>query len=78
MANFEIIGRITSRETIARGSGIRDLADLREDYGDGNWRKCKGEAKVRFADGTICDAEMHWYEAHGIGRRREKIKRVLR
>jgi hypothetical protein len=76
--NFEIIGRITNRETIARGGGIRDVRKLRERYGDGDWRKCKGEVKVRLADGTIFDAEIHWYEAHGIGRRREKIKRILR
>lgn len=78
MPHFEIIGGITNRETIDRGGGIRELAKLREEYGGGNWRKCKGEAKVEFADGTICDVEIHWYEAHGIGRRREKIKRVLR
>ncbi len=78
MAKFEVIGQIANRETIARGNGIRDIGKLRRNHGDGDWRKCKGEAKVRLADGTICDVETHWYEAHGIGRRREKIKRVLR
>lgn len=78
MPDFEVIGRINNRETIARGGGVRDIGKLRENYGEGNWRKCKGEAKARLADGTICDAEIHWYEAHGIGCRREKIKRVLR
>lgn len=75
--NFEIIGEITSRETIARGSGIRDLDKLKARYGGGGWRKCKGAAKAELADGTICDAEMRWYEAYGAGRRRQKVKRVL-
>ncbi|MBA2441814.1 MAG: hypothetical protein H0V53_05355 [Rubrobacter sp.] len=75
MADFTIIGKIASREVIASGRGIRDLEELKTEYGEGNWRKCKGRAEAELADGTICDVEIHWYEAHGIG---QKIKRVLR
>lgn len=75
---FKIIGPVSDRETIAQGSSIRDVDKLKARYGEGRWRKCKGRAKVPLADGTICDADIHWYEAHGIGRRREKIKRILR
>ena len=74
---FEIIGEITSIETIAVGKSIRELARLRRVYGGGRWRKRKGIAMVRLADGTICKAELHWYEAHGIGRKEFKIKRIL-
>jgi len=58
-------------------AGIRILARLVKLYGRGNWRKVKGEATVRLEDGTISDAEIHWFEAHGIGKRRMKIKRLL-
>ena len=75
MPRFEIIGPITDIETIASGNAIRVIAGLRRSYGQGNWRKRKGIATVRLSDGTIRDAEVHWYEAHGIGRRRIKIKR---
>jgi len=74
---FEIIGEITDIEVIARGRGIRELARLRRKYGPGNWRKLKGRATVRMEDGSIHDAEIHWYEAHGIGRKRFKIKHTL-
>jgi len=74
---FEIIGEITSIETIAVGKSIREIARLRRVYGGGRWRKRKGIAMVRLADGTICKAELHWYEAHGIGRKEFKIKRIL-
>ena len=77
MPRFEIIGLITEIETIAFGNSIREIADLRRRYGQGNWRKRKGIATVRLRDGTMHDAEVHWYEAHGIGRRRIKIKRML-
>lgn len=78
MRDFEIIGPISDRETFAQGSGIRELQRLQRDYGRGRWLKCKGTAKVRLADGTILDAELHWYQAHGIGRKEEKIARRLR
>jgi hypothetical protein len=75
--DFEIIGAITDIETIAVGSSIRGVVRLRKVYGAGRWRKLKGIAMVRLPDGTICKAEIHWYEAHGIGKRETKIKRLL-
>ena len=78
MGDFEIIGRIDEIETIAVAGSIRDLARLRTRYGPGRWRKLKGVAIVRLPDGEIYRAEIHWYEAHGIGRRDFKIKRPLR
>ncbi|HYH84909.1 MAG TPA: hypothetical protein VEX60_05455 [Pyrinomonadaceae bacterium] len=75
--NFEIIGEITDHETIAVGSSIRDAARLRRMYGKGRWRKLKGIAKVRLRSGRIRLAELHWYEAHGIGRKEIKRKRYL-
>ena len=75
---FRIVGEVSSIETIARGVGIRDRARLRKAYGHGRWRKLKGTATIQYANGTICVAELHWYEAHGIGRRNYKVKRVLR
>jgi hypothetical protein len=74
---FEIIGAIESIETIAAGSGIRQLSELIERFGDGRWRKLKGVAHVRLPSGRIRAAEIHWYEAHGIGKRRMKIKRYF-
>jgi len=75
--NFEIIGEITNIETIAVGSSIREVARLRKVYSAGRWRKLKGIATIRLADGTIYEAELHWYEAHGIGKKEIKIKRIL-
>jgi hypothetical protein len=75
--NFEIIGKIESIEIIAVGSSIRDIARLRRQYGAGRWRKLKGKAMVRLANGRVCKAEVHWYEAHGIGKKKFKIKRYL-
>jgi hypothetical protein len=75
--NFEIIGEITDVETIAVGSGIRDIARLRRVYGGGRWRKLKGVTQVRLRSGRIRLAEVHWYEAHGIGKREIKRKRYL-
>jgi hypothetical protein len=72
--DFEIVGDITDIETIAIGTSIRDRARLRKAYGKGRWRKLKGVAKVRLRDGTIRLAELHWYEAHGIGKREFKLK----
>jgi len=77
MKDFEVIGPITQIETIAVGSAIRELPELRRRYGHGRWRKLKGVALVRLRDGSVREAEIHWYEAHGIGRRRMKIKRFL-
>lgn len=75
--HFEIIDEIHDQETIATGSSIRGLARLREQYGAGRWRKLKGIALVRLQDRTIRKAEIHWYEAHGIGRKKLKIKRFV-
>jgi hypothetical protein len=74
---FEIISAITDVETIAVGGSIRGLARLRRTYGPGRWRKLKGIAMVRLPDGLVCKAEVHWYEAHGIGKREIKVKRLL-
>jgi hypothetical protein len=74
---FDLIGEITHVETFAVGSSIREIARLRRIYGRGRWRKRKGLAQVRLTDGTIRHAEVHWYEATGIGRRELKIKRFI-
>jgi len=75
--DFEVVGDITDIETFAVGNAIRELARLRRVYGPGRWRKRKGVATVRLADGSVSKAEVHWYEAHGIGRKELKIKRFL-
>ncbi len=77
MLSFEIISDITDIETIAAGRGIRDLRRLQKQYGKGRWRKLKGVARVRLRSGRIRLAELHWYEAHGIGRKELKRKRYL-
>jgi hypothetical protein len=74
---FEIIDDISDVETFAAGSGIREIARLRRVYGRGRWRKRKGITRVRLPDGTIHIAEVHWYEAAGIGRKEFKIKHLL-
>jgi hypothetical protein len=74
---FQILSEITDVETIATGSGIRELARLRRRYGRGRWRKRKGTAQVELAGGVVRLAELHWYEAAGIGQREFKIKRYL-
>jgi len=74
---FEIIGEITNIETIAVGKAIRELARLRKRYGPGRWRKLKGVAMIRLPSGRIRQAEIHWYEAHGIGKKEFKRKRYL-
>jgi hypothetical protein len=74
---FELVGEITEVAIIATGRGIRDLPRLRRRYGASRWRKLKGVARVRIVGGRIRRAEVHWYEAHGIGRVRMKIKRFL-
>lgn len=75
--NFEVVGEINEVETIAVGSSIRDVARLRRAYGSGRWRKLKGVASVRLANGRIRLVELHWYEAHGIGKKEMKRKRYL-
>lgn len=75
---FEILDEIAEAETFAAGSGIREVGRLRRRYGRGRWRKRKGIARVRLTDGSIHLAEIHWYEAAGIGRKEFKIKHLLR
>ena len=75
--DFEVVGGIKGIETIAVGSGIRELGRLRKRYGKGRWRKRKGFAEIRLVSGEIAQAEPHWYEATGIGRRELKIKAFL-
>ena len=74
---FEIVGDITNIETFAVGSSIRELGRLRKLYGRGRWRKRKGFARLRLPDAALRQAELHWYEAHGIGRKDFKIKRYI-
>ena len=75
--NFKILGMLSSIETIATGKSIREFRRLNKAYGRARWRKLKGIANIRFKDGAICRAEVHWYEAHGIGKKEFKIKRII-
>jgi len=74
---FEIIGEIEEIESIAVGGRIRDIMRIQKQFGPGRWRKLKGFATVKLRSGTIRKAEIHWYEAHGIGREKMKIKRFI-
>ena len=76
--HFSILSEIANIEVIARGRGIRELPRLRKFHGPGRWRKMKGTATIQYSSGTMCLAELHWYEAHGIGRREYKVKRIIR
>lgn len=77
MVEFTIVSEITDIEPIAKGLGVRDRARLNRSYGRARWRKLKGRALVRLRSGRIRQAELHWYEAHGIGKREMKRKRYL-
>ncbi len=74
---FEILSEISNLEIIATGKSIREIGRLRKTYGNGRWRKLKGIATINLEDGTIVRAELHWYEAHGIGKKEIKIKFIL-
>ena len=74
---FEIIGQLSDIERIASGPSVRERARLRKQFGPGRWRKLKGIATVRLANGRIQTVELHWYKAHGIGKKKLKIKRYL-
>jgi len=74
---FDIVSQIEAVEVIAVGPGIRDLAFLQKVYGAGRWRKLKGLAQIRLPNGRLRRVELHWYEAHGIGRKDVKIKCYL-
>ena len=75
--HFAVVGRIGQVETVAVGGRIRDILRLERQFGIGRWRKLKGIAQVRLTDGRMRTAEVHWYEAHGRGRAKMKIKRFL-
>ena len=75
---FEILDKIINIETIATGKSIQELKRLEKTYGKGRWRKMKGIAKIRLLDGSIYIAEIHWYEAHGIGKKELKIKYIIK
>ena len=75
--HFEVIDEIEDIETVAVGKSIREVGRLTKIYGEGRWRKLKGVARIRLRDGTVCTAELHWYEAHGIGRKEFKTKSIL-
>ena len=75
--HFEIVGPIDSAKTIARGSGIRELKRLKRSYGFGKWRKRKGIALIKLENGEILTAELHWYEASGVGKHEFKIKKLM-
>ncbi len=75
--HFDLISEITELETIAVGSKIREVKRLRKQYGQGRWRKLKGIARIRLGSGRVRVAELHWYEAHGIGKKEIKRKRYL-
>ena len=75
--HFEIIGEITNIETIAVGNSIRVIKRLQKIYGKGRWRKLKGTANIQLTKGTICQAEVHWYETSSVGKKEIKIKRII-
>jgi hypothetical protein len=75
--DFKVLGDLSDVETIASGRGVRDLPRLRRLYGRGQWRKMKGVARIRLPDRSVRRAELHWYEAHGIGKKELKAKRYL-
>ena len=77
MDDFKVLTDVSNTETIAVGNQIRELKRLRRQHGTGRWRKRKGIARVQLPDGTVRLAELHWYEAHGLGRHEFKIKDYL-
>jgi hypothetical protein len=77
VTGFKLRGEITDVEVIAAGRAVRVRGKLRKAYGRGRWRKLKGRASVALPDGSVALAELHWYEAHGIGRKDMKVKRLL-
>ena len=75
--HFELIGNIEKIEVVAVGGNIRDIERIQNQYGSGRWRKLKGYGKIKLQNGMFRRAEIHWYEAHGIGKKKMKIKRFL-
>jgi hypothetical protein len=76
--SFELLSEINDIEVIAVDRRIRDKRRLKRNYGDGRWRKLKGRATLRLPDGTVCRAEIHWYEMTSVGRKELKIKRLIK
>ena len=76
-SDFELLGELTAIESIASNLSIRERRRLREQFGGRRWRKLKGIGRVRFPNHEVRLVELHWYEAHGVGRRKMKVKRVL-
>ena len=75
--HIQVVGKIEGIEIITLGGRIKDIMRLQKQYGPGRWRKMKGIADIRLPNGHIRKAELHWYEAHGIGKHKMKIKRFL-
>ncbi len=75
--DFTVLGGIWDSRQIAKGVAVRQRRRLRKIYGRGTWRKMKGVARIQLKTGLILTAELHWYEAHGIGKKEFKIKRIL-
>jgi hypothetical protein len=75
--HFKTKGAIRDIETIATGRGINNLNKITKIYGKANWRKMKGICHVELEDGAVLEAEVHWYEGHGIGKKEMKIKKYL-
>ena len=75
--DFQLLGDVTAIEPIAVNLSVRERRSLKSRFGGHRWRKLKGVALVRFPNGEVRHAEVHWYEAHGVGRRKMKVKRVL-
>lgn len=75
---FQVLGEIKDIEVLAAGRGVHIKRYLERTYGEGRWRKMKGTATVQLPDGAVFEAEIHWFEAHGIGRKDFKIKRIIR
>ncbi len=73
----KIIGKIENKEVIAKGSSVKIRKNLNKLYGNGNWIKMKGIARVELSDGSVTLAEIHWFEAHGIGKKHIKVKYYL-
>ncbi len=73
----KLVEPLQNVEVISKRFGIRELDRLREQFGGQKWRKLKGFAFVELTNGQIRYAELHWYECHGIGKRKMKIKRLL-
>ncbi len=76
-SDFELISNLTDIEVIVVNLSIRGLRRLKEEFGGRRWRKLKGIGLVQFPNGEVRQAELHWYEAHGVGRRKLKVKRIL-